>query len=42
MVIIEGHTCTNAMTAQSSITLPNSKVHFSTVLLTEVLKETAS
>jgi len=30
--IIEGHTSTNLMTAQSGITLPNSKVHFSTVV----------
>jgi len=39
---MEGHTSTNVMNAQSVIILPISKVKFSNVFLTEVLKQTYS
>jgi len=41
-VFMEGHIPNYLMTAESDITLPVGKVHYSTAFLTEVLKETAS
>jgi len=39
---MEGHIPNYVMVAESGITLPTGKVHFSTVFLMEVLKKTAS